>query len=123
MKIKLRSEQLMTEFSRWVTPLNRRTVEPLYAEQQIEYEDFPCTIDVTGSLLYTLFQEHWQDVQIGHVVEGSVLELEFTQAPKICIVYDGYLTVVTQAWHLHLCVEEHLGGPLCKTPPAMRSSG
>ncbi|GEM_PF-115694 len=110
----------MTHFSPWVTPLNHRTIEPLYGGHQIEYEDFPCTIDITGPLLYTLFQERWQDVQIGHVVEGSVLELEFTEAPKICILYDGYLTVVTQAWHLHLCLEEHLGGPLCKTPPELR---
>ncbi len=110
----------MDKFSRWVTPLKHRSVEPLYAGQNIEYEDFPCTIDVTGPLLYTLFQERWRDTQIGHVVEGSVLELEFTQPPKICLLYDGYLTVVTEAWHLHLCIEEHLGGPLQKTPPELR---
>lgn len=94
----------MSAFSRWVTPLNQRSIEPLYAKQTIEYEDFPCTIDVMGSLLYTLFQERWQDTQIGHVVEGSVLELALTQPPKLCILYDGYLTVVTEAWHLHLCI-------------------
>jgi len=103
-----------------VTPLNRCITEPLPTGGQIEYEDFPCTIDVTGPLLYTLFQERWEETQIGHVVEGSVLELEFTQPPKICIIYDGYLTVVTEAWHLHLCLEEHLGGPLAKTPPELR---
>ena len=110
----------MSEFSRWVTPLNHRSIEPLYASQTIEYEDFPCTINVTGPLLYTLFQERWQETQIGHVVEGSVLELEFTQPPKILAFYDGYLTVVTEAWHLHLCVEEHLGGPLQRTPTELR---
>ncbi|MGK7910811.1 MAG: ferredoxin [Synechococcus sp.] len=110
----------MTKFSRWVTPLHHHSIDPLYAGQSIEYEDFSCAIDVTGPLLYTLFQERWQDIQIGHVVEGSVLELEFTQPPKICIFYDGYLTVVTDAWHLHLCVEEHLGGPLSKTPAELR---
>ena len=77
----------MSKFSRWVTPLDRRSIEPLYAGQIIEYEDFPCTIDVTGPLLYTLFQERWQEIQVGHVVEGSVLELELTgktrpQAPS-----------------------------------------
>jgi len=110
----------MGEFSRLVTPLNCCITEPLPMGGQIEYEDFPCTIDVTGPLLYTLFQERWEETQIGHVVEGSVLELEFTQPPKICIIYDGYLTVVTEAWHLHLCLEEHLGGPLAKTPPELR---
>ncbi|MGG6293654.1 (2Fe-2S) ferredoxin domain-containing protein [Leptolyngbya sp. AN02str] len=110
----------MSNFSRQVTPLHHTITESLPTGGHVEYEDFPCTIDVTGPLLYTLFQERWQETQIGHVVEGSVLELEFTQPPKICILYDGYLTVVTEAWHLHLCLEEHLGGPLEKTPPDLR---
>jgi (2Fe-2S) ferredoxin len=112
--------EIVGEFSRWVTPLNRRLTEPSPTGGQVEYEDIPCTIDVTGPLLYTLFQERWQETQIGHVVEGGVLELEFTQAPKICVLYDGYLTVVTEGWHLHLCLEENLGGPLQKTPPELR---
>lgn len=45
----------MSKFSRWVIPLNCRSIEPLYADQTIEYEEFPCTIDVIGSLLHTLF--------------------------------------------------------------------
>ncbi|MGR3279343.1 (2Fe-2S) ferredoxin domain-containing protein [Acaryochloris marina NIES-2412] len=110
----------MPEFSRQVTPLDHRTAEPIVSGGQIEYEDFPCIIDVIGPLLYTLFQERWQQTQVGHVVEGSVLELEFTQAPKICVLYDGYLTVVTAAWHLHLCLEEHHGGPWGRTPPELR---
>ena len=110
----------MNHFCRWIEPLHQRDVKLLPAGQSIEYEDFPCSIDVTGPLLHTLFQEHWREVEIGHVVEGSVLELEFKQPPKIFVVYDGYLTVVTEGWHLHLCVEEHQGGPLCKTPSALR---
>jgi len=31
----------MREFSPWVTPLNQRIVEPLYAGQAIEYLTFP----------------------------------------------------------------------------------
>ncbi len=110
----------MSEFQPWVTPLQQITTETLSQGGRIEYEDIPSTIDVTGPLLYTLFQERWQEVQIGHVVEGSVLELEFTQPPKICLIYDGYLTVVTESWHLHLCLEEHQGGPLKQTPPDLR---
>lgn len=110
----------MSTFSRWVKPLDRWVTERSSTGGKIEYEDIPCTINVTGPLLYTLFQERWQETQIGHVVEGGVLELEFTAAPKICVLYDGYLTVVTEAWHLHLCVEENLGGPLQKTPPDLR---
>ena len=110
----------MSEFNCQVTPLNRRTVEATPEGGKIEYEDFGCTVDITGPLLYTLFQERWQEVQIGHVVEGGVLELEFTQPPKLCLIYDGYLTVATEAWHIHLCLEDHLGGPHCKTPVELR---
>jgi (2Fe-2S) ferredoxin len=95
-------------------------IEPLPNGGKIEFEEFPVTIDVTGSLLYSLFQEHWQEIGIGHMVDGSVLELEFTQAPKICRLYDGYLTVVTEGWHMHLCLEENLGGPEGKTPMELR---
>ncbi|NEQ29425.1 MAG: (2Fe-2S) ferredoxin domain-containing protein [Leptolyngbya sp. SIO4C5] len=109
-----------TNFSRWVTPLRRRSEEPTEVGGRVEYEDFPCTVDVTGPLLHTLFQERWQDVELGHVVQGSVLELSFTQPPKIFVLYDGYLTVVTEAWHLHLCVAANLGGPHDRTPESLR---
>lgn len=110
----------MSTFQRQVTPLDRRTAEPLPNGGSIEYEEFPVTIEVTGCLLYSLFQNHWQEVGLGHMVDGSVLELEFTQAPKICRLYDGYLTVVAEGWHMHLCLEENLGGPLCTTPVELR---
>lgn len=110
----------MSEFQRRVTPLDRTILEPTPNGGTIEYEEFPATIEVTGALLHSLFQEHWQEVGLGHMVDGSVLELEFTQAPKICRLYDGYLTVVTEGWHMHLCLEENLGGPLCTTPPELR---
>lgn len=40
--------------------------------------------------------------------------------PKFAYCYDGYLTVVTEGWHLHLCIEANLGGPHCKTPLKLR---
>ncbi len=86
----------------------------------IEYEYFDSGSDVLSSLLYTLFQQNWQQVGVGHIVQGGVLELEFNAPPKICILYDGYLTVVTEGWHLHLCIEANLGGPHCKTPLELR---
>ncbi|MBF2055849.1 MAG: (2Fe-2S) ferredoxin domain-containing protein [Cyanobacterium sp. T60_A2020_053] len=110
----------MGAFNPWVTPLNLLTRETLITGGALEYEDFLCDVDTLGCLLYTLFQEHWQDTQVGHVVEGSVLELELTKPPKVCIIYDGYLTVMTESWHLHLCLEENSGGPDGKTPLSLR---
>ncbi|MHC5770096.1 MAG: (2Fe-2S) ferredoxin domain-containing protein [Nostoc sp.] len=110
----------MTEFNCWVTPVNKVVIETLSTEGSIEYEYFDSSTDVLSSLLYTLFQQNWQQVGVGHIVQGGVLELEFNAPPKICILYDGYLTVVTEGWHLHLCIEANLGGPHCKTPLELR---
>jgi (2Fe-2S) ferredoxin len=46
--------------------------------------------------------------------------LEFRAPPKLCILYDGYLTVAAEGWHLHLCIDTNFGGPLCKTPVEVR---
>ncbi|MEH2455400.1 (2Fe-2S) ferredoxin domain-containing protein [Nostoc sp.] len=110
----------MAEFNSWVTPLNQVVTEALSTEGSIEYEYFDCGSDILSSLLYTLFEQNWPQVGVGHIVQGGVLELEFNAPPKICILYDGYLTVVTEGWHLHLCIEANLGGPHCKTPLELR---
>jgi (2Fe-2S) ferredoxin len=107
-------------FERRVTPLAKIEYEDTYNGNSIEYEDFSTSLDVLGPLLHSLFQEHWQEVGLGHMVDGSVLELEFTAAPKICRIYDGYLTVVTEGWHMHLCVAENQGGATGRTPEHLR---
>jgi (2Fe-2S) ferredoxin len=103
-----------------VTPLNRSEIEKLEDGNAIEYEEFPATFDVLGPMLHYLFTEHWQDLGVGHVVDGSVLELEFTAPPTACWMYDGYLTVISEGWHLHLCIGENQGGPTAINSPSIR---
>jgi (2Fe-2S) ferredoxin len=110
----------MNNYNPWVTPLNRQITEDLLTGGKVEYEDIDCSCDVLSSLLYTLFQQNWQQIELGHVAQGGVLELEFTNPPKICILYDGYLTVVAEGWHLHLCIDETFGGPNNQTPLELR---
>ncbi|MBD2614720.1 (2Fe-2S) ferredoxin domain-containing protein [Nostoc punctiforme FACHB-252] len=110
----------MSEFNCWVTPVNEVVREDLATGGFVEYEYFDCKSDVLASLLYTLFEQNWQQVGVGHIVQGSVLELEFNAPPKLCILYDGYLTVAAEGWHLHLCIDTNFGGPLCKTPVEVR---
>ncbi|MBC1240474.1 ferredoxin [Nostoc sp. 2RC] len=110
----------MSEFNCWVTPVNEVVREDLATGGFVEYEYFDCKSDVLASLLYTLFEQNWQQVGVGHIVQGSVLELEFHAPPKLCILYDGYLTVAAEGWHLHLCIDTNFGGPLCKTPVEVR---
>ena len=110
----------MSQFQRWVTPKKEVRIEQGVNGSMIEYEEFSTDIDVIGPLLYTLLYDNWEQVQIGHIVQGSVLELEFTEAPKVFTLYDGYLTVATKGWHIHLCIEDHWGGPHCRTPDDLR---
>ncbi|MBD2203402.1 (2Fe-2S) ferredoxin domain-containing protein [Calothrix sp. FACHB-1219] len=110
----------MAEFNCWVTPVNEVVREDLATGGFVEYEYFDCGSDVLASLVYTLFEQNWQQVGIAHIVQGSVLELEFNAPPKLCILYDGYLTVAAEGWHLHLCIDTNFGGPLCKTPVEVR---
>lgn len=112
----------MATFNRKVTPLNQTIVESLPNGNSIEYQDFPVDLDTIGTILYLLFHDHWNEIGLGHMVDGSVLELEFNQAPKIIRLYDGYLTVVTESWHMHLCIDENLGGPEKRTPTALRQA-
>jgi (2Fe-2S) ferredoxin len=110
----------MNEFQSWVTPLNRIVTETTLTGWKIEYEHFDCNSDTLACLLYTLFQENWHQVGLGHIEQGSVLELEFHKAPKKCVLYDGYLTIIANDWHFHLCIEENFGGPNSETPIELR---
>jgi (2Fe-2S) ferredoxin len=110
----------MSGFNPWVTSLNNIVTETTPTNWKIEYEYFDCNGDTLACLLYTLFQENWHQVGLGHIEQGSVLELEFKEAPKKCVLYDGYLTVIAGEWHFHLCIEETFGGPESETPVELR---
>jgi hypothetical protein len=110
----------MAAFSPWITPLNQSWQEVSPTGWITLYEGIPAHIDCLGPLLYELFQEHWAEIQVGCVAEGGVLEAAFTSPPALCVLYDGYLTVATETWHLHLCLEEHRGGPYGRTPLELR---
>ncbi|MFS8777065.1 (2Fe-2S) ferredoxin domain-containing protein [Synechococcus sp. W70.1] len=110
----------MAAFSPWITPLNQSWQEISPTGWITLYEGIPAHIDCLGPLLYELFQEHWAEIQVGCVAEGGVLEAAFTSPPAFCVLYDGYLTVATETWHLHLCLEEHRGGPYGRTPLELR---
>ena len=112
----------MTEFNRKITPLNQTIIEPLPNGHSIEYENLPVNLDTIGPMLYSLFHDHWNEIGLGHMMDGSVLELEFNQAPKIIRLYDGYLTVVTETWHMHLCIDDNFGGPINRTPEVLRNA-
>lgn len=55
------------------------------------------------TLLTELYTEHWDKMLTAYIIQGAVFELFPTKPEKIGVV-DGYLTVDTANWHIHLCL-------------------
>jgi hypothetical protein len=74
----------------------------------VEYDFFEPIEGVLVPLLTALFERHWREIRFGPCIQGAVYELTLS-APARVSMLDGYLTVESGAWHLHLCVGEHRG--------------
>ena len=70
-----------------------------------EYTDIPLTPGRLERLLRELFVEHWQEIVFGLCIQGAVFEIRLTESPRKISMFDGYLTVDTGAWHMHLCID------------------
>lgn len=84
-------------------------------------EVFPLPTDEPTLLaLFTdLFQEHWNEIRFGPLIQGAVFEIAAPQAPRGIGMLDGYLTVDFGSWHFHLCIGEHRGSPGHPVEPAL----
>lgn len=69
------------------------------------------------ALLRELFTEHWKGITFGPCVPGAVYEIKLQEPPKRVSVLDGYLTMDTGPWHLHLCIGPTQGSKANPTPP------
>lgn len=67
----------------------------------------PVDQDTLLALVHTLFDEHWNDIWFGTLVEGAAWEVAAPNAPEKITMYDGYVTVDFGRWHFHLCLGEH----------------
>jgi hypothetical protein len=67
----------------------------------------PTDEDSLLRLIRLLFDEYWDDMWFGLLIEGSALEVAAPNAPKKISMYDGYATVDFGRWHFHLCIGEH----------------
>ena len=74
-------------------------------------EIFP--LDTAAATLVPLcteiFRDHWAAIRFGILIQGSVLEIRAPAAPVTVAMLDGYLTVAFDAWHLHICIDDHRG--------------
>jgi hypothetical protein len=60
-------------------------------------------------LLRDLFENHWQEITFGPIIQGAAWEMQAPCAPTCVGVLDGYLTIAFGAPHFHLCIGEHKG--------------
>ena len=63
-------------------------------------------------LIHVCFDEYWDEIWFGIIIEGAAWEVAAPNAPTRISMYDGYATVDFGRWHFHLCIGEHLAsGP------------
>lgn len=93
------------------------------AEGKISREiwDIPATQEVLEPLLREIFEEHWQGIRFGPIIEGAAYEWKCPGAPVKISLFDAYLTVMfANGGHFHLCIGENMGSPKFPTPEEKR---
>ncbi|MFZ2529558.1 MAG: hypothetical protein WAX14_18205 [Rhodococcus sp. (in: high G+C Gram-positive bacteria)] len=67
----------------------------------------PADEDSLLRLVRVLFEDYWNEMWFGVIIEGSALEVAAPNAPTKIGMSDGYVTVDFGRWHFHLCIGEH----------------
>ena len=67
----------------------------------------PVDEETLLALVTTIFENHWQHIHFGVLVQGAAWEVAAPNAPKRISMFDGYVTVDFGRWHFHLCIGEH----------------
>jgi hypothetical protein len=84
-----------------------RVVDPDGAA--IDVFPLPADEESLEALLRTLFEEHWDKITFGPIIQGAAWEMRAPHAPSHVGMLDGYLTVAFGASHFHLCIGLHKG--------------
>ena len=81
---------------------------------------FPLPSDEASlaTLLRDLFENHWDKIVFGPIIEGTAWEIRAAHAPTLVGMMDGYLTVAFGASHFHLCIGPTKGLRHDPTPAA-----
>lgn len=81
-----------------------QTTEGGSREQHWELPADPASLE---RLVRLLFEDYWQEMWFGVIIEGAAWEVAAPNAPQKITMYDGYVTVDFGRWHFHLCIGEH----------------
>jgi hypothetical protein len=82
---------------------------------------FPLSTDESKleQILRALFEEHWDKIVFGPIIQGAAWEFQAPHAPTHVGVLDGYLTVAFGAPHFHLCIGPTRGSRNNPTPEGL----
>ena len=83
-----------------------------------DLEVFPLPVDEASlrALLEIVFEQYWQSIRFGTLIQGAAFEIRATARPRLSML-DGYLTIDAGDSHLHVCVGAHHGPPAHPTEP------
>ncbi len=70
-----------------------------------EYDDISTDVEVLERLLREIFEQHWDGITVGPILQGAAYELQYSKPPKVSLGA-GYLTVDTGEYHFHLYIGE-----------------
>src|SRR5437867_4254658 len=70
-------------------------------------------------ILRNLFDNHWDAITFGPIIEGAAWEIRAPHAPTYVGMIDGYLTVPFGPSHFHLCIGATSGSRHDPTPEAL----
>ncbi|MCG8447668.1 MAG: hypothetical protein MI753_18365 [Hyphomicrobiales bacterium] len=77
--------------------------------------------ELLESFLKDIFENHWQGIVFGPLIEGAAYEWKCPSRPKKVALFDGYLTVhFGTGGHFHLCIGENKGSESHPTPEDLK---
>ncbi|MFL0179964.1 hypothetical protein [Mycobacterium sp. SMC-15] len=62
-------------------------------------------------LLHLCFDEYWNEIWFGTIIQGAAWEVAAPNPPKKISMADGYATIDFGRWHFHLCIGNHVAAP------------
>jgi len=72
-------------------------------------------------LLKDVFENHWQEIVFGILIQGAAWEIKADRKPERITLLDGYLTIDFGHWHFHICIGENKGSPAHPTDPELKA--
>ncbi len=73
-----------------------------------EYHEVPTDAATLERLMREIFEQHWDGITAGPILQGAAYELMYSKPPKVTLSA-GYLTVDTGEYHFHLYIGEPEG--------------